>query len=623
MVRRITCMLLLVGTVLPSMAQTGPAGVGDNANNVLWLSADHGTFSNAGSTPATNGQNVRQWNDRSGNGRHAAQSTSANRPNWHSNQLNGYPVMRFTAANNDRMASLGLATGNRASVWIVARHNGLPSSNPGLLQGAAAGNAYANPPGDKNIGMWVSSATSQVWGRGIQGDGTQRNVTMATALSNGQAYVINTMYRPASIDQYVDNGTAGSVTSNGTLRSWTDVAIGCQAGSESWNGDIAEVLVFNEAVNDAQRIIVSNYLSAKYGLSLAANDVYREDNPARGNYDHDVAGIGRINGANQHTDARGSGMVRISNPTDLNNNEFLMWGHDNGQLGAWGVSDLPDGVQGRLERVWRVSERNTTGTTAVDVGAVDITFDLSGMGNVEPEHLRLMVDANNDGVFASGSVSAGAEHVGGSLYRFNGVTALVDGARFTLGTSNMSITPLPIELVSFSARQAGQGQVSLAWATAAEWDNAFFDVERSTDLTSWTHVVREDAVGHSLALVEYDALDLQPEPGINYYRLRQTDLDGTNTLSHVVAVDMGLPSGIELELYPNPAQGHVFLRAKADATCTTAVHDDTGRIVHQANLRFQPGEAVPLALDHLAAGNYVVRVQCDGSTDAIRLILVR
>src|SRR5690606_37109170 len=119
------------------------------------------------------------------------------------------------------------------------------------------------------------------------------------------------------------------VAYDGTLRSWSAFGIGRQAG-ESWDGDIAEVIAFNTAVNEAQRIIINNYLSAKYNLPLSEFDFYTMDDVGNGDYDHDVAGIGRVNALNQHTDARGSGIVRILNATNLDDDEFLIWGHDGG-----------------------------------------------------------------------------------------------------------------------------------------------------------------------------------------------------------------------------------------------------------------------------------------------------
>jgi len=591
-----------------SVAQSGPGGVGDAGSNVLWLSAENGAYSDAGVTLATNSQNVRQWNDRSGNGRHAIQATVGNRPNWHSNALNGYPVMRYTAANNDRIASTGLNTANVASVFVVARYTTLPSPNPGLVQGTPAGLAYTSDAAEKSIGLWVASSNTRVWGRGVQSNGVQRNTPLETPLAANTTYTLNAVYNGSIIQQYVNNGTAGSESYNGTLRSWTDMAIGAQHGTESWNGDIAEVVVYNTNVNHAQRIIIANYLAAKYGHSLAANDVYREDAPGRGNFDHDVAGIGRINNGHQHTEAQGTGIVRISNPTNLNDNEFLMWGHDNGMLGAWGVGDVPDGVQGRLERVWRVSERNTNGTASVDVGAVDITFDLVGLGNVDPAHLRLIVDTDNNGVFANEIPLAKATHLGGTLYRFAGVVLLRDGLRFTLGTTNLSITPLPIELLHFKAQASSIGTVDLSWATASEWNNDHFTVERSADLDSWTAIATVEAVGHSSALAEYSTTDAAPVQGANYYRLRQTDVDGRSTTSAVEAIEFFDALAAAITLYPNPTNGalNVSTSCPEGRSVEMLVLDNQGRA-----LKLLRGESrATLHLDDLANGTYMVQVRC-------------
>jgi hypothetical protein len=578
-------------------------------------------YNNAGTTLATNTQNVRQWNDRSGNARNAVQATTAERPNYITGAVNGYPVLRYTAGNNDRMLSTGLSTANVASVFVLGRYTSLASPNPGLLQGSPTGNGYSSDAAQKSIGMWVSSSSSRLWGRGVQSDGTQRNISEVTTLSANTAYVFNSMYTGSTVQQYVNNGVSGSVAYDGTLRSWTDVCIGCQAGTENWNGDIAEVIMYNVAVNDAQRIIIANYLSAKYGHALAANEIYREDDAGRGNYDHEVAGIGRINASNIHNDAQGSSIVRISNPSNLGNNEFMFWGHDNGMLGAWGVGDLPSGVDGRLERTWRVSERNTTGTTSVNVGAVDMAFDLAGLGNVDPDHLRLLVDTDQDGSFSDEVALDGAYNLSGTLYAFDGVTQLTDGVRFTLGTTDMGITPLPIELVVFQAELRSDNSVELLWVTASEWDNDFFTVEHSADLEVWTTVSMVDAVGHSNAMVEYAALDEHPTPGTNYYRIRQTDTDGTSTTSAVVAVQLGETPTMDIRLYPNPTTGPLNMLANCqdERTFEVSVLDDQGRLV----MVHDPGTGRTLDLGGLVSGTYILRVRCGDEVRTERVQLIR
>ncbi len=416
-------------------AQTGPGGVGDATTNVLWLSADQGVYSNtAGTTPAVNGNNVAVWNDRSGNGRNATHSVTGEQPDFRTNVRNGLPVIRFSAANNDRLLSTGLVTANRASVFVVASWSSLPSSNPGIIQGAPSGSAFSSATNQKTIGMWVSSAGgNQVWGRGVESDNNTVDIPQTTNTTAGTFYSFLNLYNGSTITQYVDNATAGSIGYDGTLNDWSDFGIGRQA-SESWNGDIAEVIAFNVAVNDAQRIIINSYLAAKYDLTVSG-DMYTMDIGGNGNYDYDVAGIGRVNSTNIHDDARGSGIVRVLNPTSLGNGDFLMWGHDNGAMSLT-TSNIPSSVTARFARVWGVSE-------AGEVGNVDIEFDLTGISCESAPSLRLLVDTDNDNSFADQTPISGATYVSGNTYRFSGVSALENGVRFALAIDSSPVNDGP------------------------------------------------------------------------------------------------------------------------------------------------------------------------------------
>ena len=586
------------------MAQTGPGGIGSSANNPIWLSADQGVYKNGGTTVAASGDNVQQWNNRSGNADHAVQATSVSRPNFYPNVVNGLPVVRFTKANGDRMAATALSTstGGKAAVWVVARYSTLPSTNPGLLQGTASGNAYSSTPADKNIGLWVSSTGQKVWGRGIQTNGTSVNVPAITGLASNTFYILSTNYDGSNITQYVNNSSAGSATYNGTLKTWPDMSIGVQAGTEGWDGDIAEVIAYTSDLNSAQQVIMANYLSAKYGLSLGADDIYVQDNPANGNYDHEVAGIGRISASSLQNSSRGSGIVQISAPSNLDNNEFLIWGHDNGTLGYWGAGDRPAGVEDRLVRTWRVSEVNRSGT-AVDVGAIDMTFDLTGLGSVTASDLRLLVDTDNDGSFADETPIAGAVSVGSSQYKFPAVTAIKDKVRFTLGTVNSMATPLPIELISFNATATAQSSVELTWATASEQNNQLFTVERSADLSAWEAILQQPGAGNSSSMIHYAGMDPDALSGTSYYRLRQTDLNGMSTLSSVVPVNILLSPGLEPTVFPNPAHGPITVRFQVPISSPARLEliDGAGRILvsqevtdeQTSELRIDPGVCSP------------------------------
>src|SRR5690606_11364196 len=100
----------------------------------------------------------------------ASEAASGNRPNYQVSQLNGFPSILFTAANGDKLMSPGVGSGNRASIWVVARYTSLPSSNPGLVQAWPSSlSDFPTGTSDKSVGMWVSSTSPfRPWGRGMQ-----------------------------------------------------------------------------------------------------------------------------------------------------------------------------------------------------------------------------------------------------------------------------------------------------------------------------------------------------------------------------------------------------------------------------------------------------------------------
>lgn len=373
----------VVGTTTILLGNVGPGGIGNSSNNRLWLMANQQVYINAGTTLATDNQLVQQWNDFSGNSRHATELT--NKPTLRTSIVNGLPVIRYD--NTDRLLSTGLTTANSASVYVVAQYSSLPPNNPGLVQGSPTGLGFSTTGTDKVLGMWVNSAGTS-WGRVVQTNNTQINIPQVTSLPVSTFFALSNIVSATSltVSQYVDNVVSGSIAYNGTLRSWTDFGIGRQ-GNETWNGDIAEVVVYSADLNTAQRAIVSNYLSAKYATPLSvANDLYTMDSGANGNFDFNVAGIGQASDGSNHKDAKGSGVVRMWNPNGLANGEFLIWGHNS--LNFSGGNTDVDGViiQERLNRVWRVSEVG-------DVGTVSLSVDLSGtLGTALGNNLRLLVD---------------------------------------------------------------------------------------------------------------------------------------------------------------------------------------------------------------------------------------
>ena len=73
----------IVDDDIASFSYVGPAGIGNYANNKLWLKAD--------SLELSDGDTVSVWNDVSGNAYDALQANASRRPIYEDNEINGFP----------------------------------------------------------------------------------------------------------------------------------------------------------------------------------------------------------------------------------------------------------------------------------------------------------------------------------------------------------------------------------------------------------------------------------------------------------------------------------------------------------------------------------------------------
>lgn len=540
MLLKFKALILIVVSSSCLFSQNGPGGVGTSATNVLWLDANRGV--------TLSGSSVTNWADQSGNAFNAVPSAVAARPTYVTSSANGYPTIDFDGTNDELWvndaAALDLTAWHFFAVPLIDNQK---NYNAILVKGNDSFENY------EMIGFSDASLHMPIYWTDATRTFPNTTTSQLTATANVFEYSYSSavgrdVYRNNTNIQ-TDNESKTPSTNNFSLY------IGNERNTTGrfLDGDLAEVIMYNTPLNSAQRIIVNNYLAAKYNCTLTASDLYDEDNAANGNYDHDVAGIGRVNGSNIHNDSRGSGIVRILNPTGLGDNEFYFWGHDNAALGTFGTSDYPStqGVERRWVRVWRGSE---TGS----ITNFEIRFDLTGLGPVTASELRLLIDTDNDGLFADettagGGVVSGAVSLGSNVYGFTNVTGLNNNIRFTLGTSNFTSTPLPIELIDFTA-VAIDGKVNMNWTTASEKGNDYFTIERSKNGMDFQPLFLVKGAGNSQSAIDYMERDYEPFDGVSYYRLKQTDYDGSVSYSPIVVVQMK-KAGTKLVLFPNPTQG--------------------------------------------------------------------
>ena len=388
---------------------TGPGGVGNADENDLWLRADKGVL-NSGDTEASPGESIQTWNDHSGNDNHVIQTTPADQPQLTGNAINAQPVLTFNGTSQHMTGELEEISAP-LSVISVSRFT------------TPATDAYVMTIGDLNANQTVSISRET--------DNNYYTFTQGTkyygpTMADNTPYIIHGRHNIASAFHEVFlNETAFAAADYGTnVITDGSLIMGASRNIDSFlGGDIAEAIVYNKILNSAQKIIVENYLAAKYGITIPTDRYAYQDV-----HGYDVAGIGQVDAGNQHTTAQSTKVLAIGNPTDLEDGEFLLFGHDNGDITTWISTDLPDNDINllRVEREWRVNNTGGDGMGNLTVSLFDTL-----MPAFPPEFLSFILWVDEDGDFSTNAIPYPVVRVG-NRYIAN-VVDLPDGYHITVG----------------------------------------------------------------------------------------------------------------------------------------------------------------------------------------------
>jgi Secretion system C-terminal sorting domain len=158
---------------------------------------------------------------------------------------------------------------------------------------------------------------------------------------------------------------------------------------------------------------------------------------------------------------------------------------------------------------------------------------------------------------------------------------------------------IPVEMVSFKAKMVNNTTI-LNWQTASERDNQGFTIERSTNGTNYTAIGQVKGNGTTNAVNNYTFTDNTPSVGSNYYRLRQTDMSGKETLSSVVSVLFGKTG---LLVKNTLAHDALELTVGGDLSTPLSIFNVSGQEVY--NQKVQGSQTINIS--HLATGLYIIR----------------
>ena len=257
------------GTI-PASKHFMERNLGEFGSDVLWTPAQISTalwLDAADETTITlNGSTVSQWNDKSGNGRHAVQGTAGKQPTRVLSGLNGKTILRFDGINDGSIMTTTWNLTDSHSIFLVAKKSTQTSD-------AASG-----------IRPLVASTTSG--GRLIAGIGTFR-VGLSAPLINSADFLLDdtriTPIRNSWLDNvvrllnYTYNGTTmngwldGSTFSTPLTASFSTFGAINIGGIDDntarrFAGDLAETIIVSSVTSTTDRQLIEGYLAHKWGL---------------------------------------------------------------------------------------------------------------------------------------------------------------------------------------------------------------------------------------------------------------------------------------------------------------------------------------------------------------------
>lgn len=178
---------------------------------------------------------------------------------------------------------------------------------------------------------------------------------------------------------------------------------------------------------------------------------------------------------------------------------------------------------------------------------------------------------------------------------------------------------LPVKLVQFGAVKEG-ATAKISWRTTSEVNASHFEVQRSADARTWVKIGTVAATGSEKTGSRYTFTDGTPVRGLNFYRLRTVDLDGTSESSNIVSLDFAKGVAEAAYVYPNPASESIRFSSDLDLSRvrSVSVTDVRGNVVYTAGSIAAEG----ISATRFKTGLHIIRVRMvDGTTRDFKVVI--
>lgn len=419
--------------------------------------------------------------------------------------------------------------------------------------------------------------------------------------------------------------------------------IGRQAKSDNYpsnstrafEGNIAEVIAYSGVLSNAETNRIESYLAIKYGITLAyggtENGNYTASdgttvwsaNSAGTTFHNNIIGIARDDnsGLLQKQSHTQDDSLRVyldeldtinsgNQGTFSNDLSFLIIGDNTDNLySSSSYSEKPAGFYSRLDREWRIQTTNFTDTFSIDITLNEFATNK----DVDTSDLYFLVD--NDGDFSSGANSFNS--MDGITFTLNGNVLSVTGLNpsiipnnssnfFTIGSGSGN-TPLPVDLTEFTSSINSNNEVHINWTSSTEINNDYYSLYHSIDTEHWALIKKISAAGNSQTQINYSYTHSEAKSGYNYYKLQQTDFDGSPRNLGILCEKIEPPFS-QINAYPNPVKGGLHVKGNLDLSAGIFVINHLGIATEITDYTLVSEDHIILNVAYLNKGSYYLKM---------------
>lgn len=161
---------------------------------------------------------------------------------------------------------------------------------------------------------------------------------------------------------------------------------------------------------------------------------------------------------------------------------------------------------------------------------------------------------------------------------------------------------VPVEWLSFEGKIQDEN-VLLKWSTAMELNNDYYEIMRSSNGVEYQTIARQEGSGSVNRMSNYDYTDYRPIKGVNFYKIRQVDYDGSYDETHVIKVIMNDRNN-DIGIFPNPASQVINIDYKLDESLYFEISDALGKVL--INGKLFPG-LNSISIEKLPSATYTLR----------------